>query len=77
MVTSIQVRPEGACATMNKEEAVRAAKDASLYFQKFDKSLLHHAAAIRETEWLLCPRKEQQTDSTAGPQPLLHGECGT
>lgn len=57
------------------EEAIVAAKRASEFFQKVDKSLLYHASAIRETEWLLCTRKDKVPEGTTiSPVPLLSGE---
>ena len=74
MVTRTQVQhPRRNLQAMSKEEAVLASKNASIYFQKFDKTGLHHAAVLRETEWLLCSRKDQQVEPI-GPQSLLTGK---
>lgn len=35
------------------EETLKATRNASSFFECFDKSLLYHAGAIRDTEWLL------------------------
>ena len=53
-------------------EVAKAGKIASQYFEKIDKSVLYHAGALNQTDWLLCPGKE---DQNAQPSILLQGTC--
>ena len=54
------------------EEVAKAGKHASQYFEKVDKSLLYHAAALINSDWLLCPGKDEQN---VQPPHLLQGMC--
>lgn len=47
----------GAKAT--EDALLQASRYAGVYFERFDKSNLHHAAVHRETDWLLSPDQAQ------------------
>ena len=51
------------------EDALRAAREASAYFEKFDKANLYDAIAHRDSDWLLA----NQTDTVGGSSKFLDG----
>lgn len=59
-------------AAAEVDETIQAARIASTYFQHFDKSNLYHAAARRESDWLLGDRYELR-DDLGPPAPLISG----
>ena len=56
---------------MNKaaEDALKAAREASTYFEKFDKANLYHALAHRDNDWLLA----NQTEASGSTSKFMDG----
>lgn len=58
-------------ANKAEDDFLKASKDASTYFERFDKSSLHDAASRRSTDWLLS--EEAVVDAPDFFVPMIKG----